>query len=57
MKKLFTSVYFPKYFSTYRKAHVSELFDETVHDPSLIWLVADLTLTTQKPRKIVEYRF
>lgn len=28
----------------YRKAHVSELFDETVHDPRLIWLVAHLPL-------------
>lgn len=49
-KKLFMSMYFPKYFPTYRKAHVSELFDETVHDPSLIWLVADLALTTQKQK-------
>lgn len=37
------------YFSvrTYRKAHVSELLDETVHDPSLIWL-AHLHLETHK---------
>lgn len=29
---------------TYRKAHVSQLFDETVHNPNLIWLVAKLIL-------------
>lgn len=35
----------------YRKAHVSELFDETVHDPGLIWLVAHLPLSTHKQVK------
>lgn len=32
------------YIATHRKAHVSELFDETIHDPSLIWLVDNLPL-------------
>lgn len=32
---------------TYRKAHVSQLFDETVHNPNLIWLVAKLILRKQ----------
>lgn len=37
---------------SYREAHVSELFNETVHDPGLIWLVAHLPLMTRK-RKLL----
>lgn len=32
----------------YRKTHVSELLDETIHDPGFIWLVAHLPLTPHK---------
>lgn len=34
--------------STYRKAHISELLDETVHDPRLIRLVGHLSLIIKK---------
>jgi hypothetical protein len=27
---------------SYREAHVSQLFDETAHDPGVIWLAAHL---------------
>lgn len=39
---------------SYRKAHVSELLDETVHNPGLIWLVAHLPLKT-KEQKYYEF--
>lgn len=43
--------------STHRKAHVSELLDKTVHDPSLIGLAAHLSLTTEKTNVIFFFFF
>lgn len=37
----------------YRKAHVSQLLDETVQDPHLVWLVANLMLRTHRPNHAV----
>lgn len=34
--------------STYRKSHISELLDKTVHDPRLIGLVGHLSLITKE---------
>lgn len=40
----FRYLYLKKRLSTHREAHVSQLLDETIHDPDLILLPWDLPL-------------
>lgn len=41
---LYIYLYLKKRLSTHREAHVSQLLDETIHDPDLILLPWDLPL-------------